>query len=546
MPDFQKILGNIADQVGTFLPNVAGALGILIGGWIFAIIISKVIGAAIRKTPLNGYLAGFFPARDGRAADAGRPVGKLVYYLLMLFVLVAFFNALKLPVVSEPLNAFLSQIFEYAPRLFGAGALGLVAWILARVAKLAVGKGLEASDIDNRLLGLSARTQTNRSSLADRADDGIAEFVDDAAEFGDTLTDAQDIPRMRTTASTGATTGSTPGSTASSDNVSLSKTIPDAAYWLVLLLFLPGILGALNMPELLTPIQGMIDKAMGYLPNIIGAGVILAIGWFVAGIVQQIVSNLAASAGANRLAERAGLSTSLSNLLGLVCRALILLPVLVASLNALKIDAVTKPASEMLNQITGLIPGLFGGAVVVGIAYFIANIVSELVRDITEGAGVNTWPAKLGLANNADASSMNLSNVLGTLTKVAIIFVAVVQALPMMGLNGLATQAQSLIGFASEILVGIVILGLGLFLANFVAQSIRGTGIDNAATLANVAKVSIIVLAGAMGIQRMGLAPSIVNLAFGLILGALALAAGISFGWGGRDAAKRVVDRYVS
>ena len=62
--------------------------------------------------------------------------------------------------------------------------------------------------------------------------------------------------------------------------------------------------------------------------------------------------------------------------------------------------------------------------------------------------------------------------------------------------------------------------------------------------LATVARVAIIVLAGAMGLQRMGLADEIVNLAFGLTLGAIAVAAAIAFGIGGRDAAKRVIDGY--
>jgi hypothetical protein len=49
-----------------------------------------------------------------------------------------------------------------------------------------------------------------------------------------------------------------------------------------------------------------------------------------------------------------------------------------------------------------------------------------------------------------------------------------------------------------------------------------------------------------MGLERMGLSTSIVNVAFGTLLGGLGLAAAIAFGWGGRDAAKRLLDRYVA
>ena len=48
-----------------------------------------------------------------------------------------------------------------------------------------------------------------------------------------------------------------------------------------------------------------------------------------------------------------------------------------------------------------------------------------------------------------------------------------------------------------------------------------------------------------MGLQQMGLAQEIVNLAFGITLGAIAIAGAIAFGIGGRDAAKKLVDDFV-
>ena len=48
-----------------------------------------------------------------------------------------------------------------------------------------------------------------------------------------------------------------------------------------------------------------------------------------------------------------------------------------------------------------------------------------------------------------------------------------------------------------------------------------------------------------MGLRQMNLAQEIINLAFGLTLGAVAIAAAIAFGIGGRDAAKALVDDFV-
>ena len=62
------------------------------------------------------------------------------------------------------------------------------------------------------------------------------------------------------------------------------------------LLFLPGILDALELGGILEPVQVMLGQVFAYLPNIVAAGLILVIGWFVARIVRRIVTGLLAAA----------------------------------------------------------------------------------------------------------------------------------------------------------------------------------------------------------------------------------------------------------
>jgi hypothetical protein len=128
---------------------------------------------------------------------------------------------------------------------------------------------------------------------------------------------------------------------------------------------------------------------------------------------------------------------------------------------------------------------------------------------------------------------------------VIIMLLAVMQALPMMGMSMLADHLSTIIGFGTQVLVGLAILALGLYLGNLASKFVAESGVPNASKLALAAKVAIVVFAGAIGLERMGLSSSIVNVAFGTLLGGLGIAAAIAFGWGGRDAAKRIVDRYV-
>ena len=75
----------------------------------------------------------------------------------------------------------------------------------------------------------------------------------------------------------------------------LGKTLGDGIYWLVFLLFLPIVLGTLQLGGLLAPVQAMMDRLLTFVPNILAAGVILAAGWLIARIVQRIVTNLLAA-----------------------------------------------------------------------------------------------------------------------------------------------------------------------------------------------------------------------------------------------------------
>ena len=80
-------------------------------------------------------------------------------------------------------------------------------------------------------------------------------------------------------------------------------------------------------------------------------------------------------------------------------------------------------------------------------------------------------------------------------------------------------------------------------MADFVSDIVVRS--KNADRVAPVLKIAIIVLAVAMGLRQMGLANEIINIGFTLILGALAVGAAIAIGFGGKDAAGRMLDKWT-
>jgi len=486
----QDILDQMLETVGTYLPNLAAATAILIVGWLVARILAAVVRRGLKRTEVDNRLAAWITGGRGDALPIENMFGKAVYYLVMLFVLVAFFQQLNLDLLTEPLNALLTQVSEFAPRVLGAVGLLILAWVIATALRRIVSGAMSATNLDERL--------------------------------GERTLEEGSLP--------------------------LSRTIADAVYWLVFLLFLPAVLGVLAIEGLLAPVQGLTDRLLSFLPNLLGAGLIFAFGWLVARLVQRIVTNLLATAGADSLPERLGIKgmgdSKVSNLVGLVLYVGILIPVVISTLDALQLDAITNPASVMLASILNTVPALFAATLLLLIAYAAGKLVSALITNVLTGAGFDGVLAKLGFKGADRADGRSLSELAGSLTLVAIMVFAAVEAANMIGLVSLGEVLRGLIEFGGQVLLGLLIFGIGLWLAGLAATTVRDSGVGQAETLAIVSRVSIVVLAGAMALRQMGLGERIIELAFGLSLGAVAVSVALAFGLGGRDIAAEQMRRW--
>ena len=488
-------MDNIIDQINQilagYLPQLIGALAILVLGWLVARIVAAIVRSALRRTNLDNRLAQWLMGESVAVEDG---VARGVFYLIMVFVLVAFFQTLGLTLPTEPLNRLLNQIFAFAPQLIGAGLILLVAWIVASLLRVVVSRALGAAKIDERL----------------------------AREAG----------------------------VEGEKSAALTKTLADTVYWLVLLFFLPALLNALSLQGLLAPVQGMVDKVLDFLPNIFTAGLILAIGWLVARVVQRVVSNLLAAMGADQFSERVGLSRvfgqqRLSSVVGLILYVLILIPVLIGALQSLALEAITRPASNMLNSILSALPAIFAALLIVGIAYAIGRVVAEMVINLLTALGFNAVLANLGLGRELSPGERTPAEVAGYLVLVGVLLFAAIEAARELGFNLLADLIARFTVFTGQVVLGLIIFGIGLFLANLAASTVRASGANQAGLLALAARVSIIVLAGAMALRQMGLADDIINLAFGLLLGSIAVAVALAFGLGAREIAARELGEWV-
>ncbi|TVQ78095.1 MAG: hypothetical protein EA369_07515 [Bradymonadales bacterium] len=489
----------ILQDVIKFAPNLLGALSVLIVGYLIAVVVSIILKKALETLKFNDRLQkaldpeGGSPSQTTKSIDGPLWISRAVRYLIMLFVLVAFFDVMKLSIVTEPLNELLTQILAYIPRILGPAILLVVAWILASLIKALSHRVLTTINLDKR--------------------------VGEKAGY--------------------------------SKSQSLSKSISITLYWLVFILFLPAILEGLALEGLLNPVKAMLEKTLAFIPNILAAGLIALIGFFAAKIVQGISSKLLESIGVNELSRRASIDNilgqyRLSELIGFFLYVVILIPVLIASLNALQLDAITNPASQMLASVLSAIPLLFAALILMSIAYLIGRILAGLLSNLASAAGFDNLFVTLGLSTKQASAEKKPSRVVYYVVFAGILIFAAIEALRLVHFVALAELLQQFLIFAGQILLGLIIFGVGLFLSDFVAKRVLSSVTKHTQTLAFVARASILILAGAMALRQMGLAEDIINLAFGISLGAVAVAAAIAFGLGAREVAGELAKDWVN
>ncbi|WP_420454402.1 mechanosensitive ion channel [Rubrivirga sp.] len=560
----QDFFYNIERTLGPLWPVLVFVL-ILLVGYVVAKIVEGLVRSALKRTQLDDRFLSSLT--DEPRISSERIGGRIAFWVVMVLALIAAFNAVDLGDVGGPLGEFVGTIIAFIPNLIGALILAIVAYAVARVLSMLTTKALQAANLDERVASAGDYGDGAPARRADvPATDPVATGGRGSTPAGEVGPDAADDLAAAHDRAHARLHGDRPADRRTG-GASLAETLGTAVFYFVILLFLPAILDTLELGGILAPVQGLVNEILAFLPNLLLAAIIVVVGAFVARVLRKIVANLAAAAGVNTLSERVGLSratgrTRLSDLLGLVVYILVLIPVIVSALQALDVEAVTAPASAMLGQFLEAIPRVFVAALILGIAFVVGRLLASLVASLLAGVGFNRLFEGLGFrsaarevaepsvtdptrdpARDTALDTKTPAGLAGWVVLVAVMLFAATEAAAALGLDALALLIVEFTVLAGQVLLGLLIFAVGLYLSNLAYQAVKSNASEQSDLLAVAARVSILVFAGAMALRQMGLADSIVNLAFGLILGAIALAAAIAFGWGGRDVAREQLEK---
>ena len=443
-------------------------------------VIALIIASAIKKVLRKLSTDQRLSNATGHRANIENIVSRIVFWVIIVIAVIGALNVLNLTSVSGPFSTMIQQFLLFIPQLLAAAAVGFVGWIFANLVKVALTKLLN-------------RTQLNEK-MSQHA--GVS---------------------------------------------TISENIADIVYWLILLLFLPIVLSILGLTGLLLPVQNMVNEAVLYLPNIFMAGIILFVGYILAKIVRGIVEGLLGSLNIQQQAEKIGIfkNSNLPKLLGSFVFAIVIITSLIIAFEALGVQAISQPATAMLYQIMSAVPNIIAAGIILILAYVVSRFVASLLVEVIAGTGVDEIPAKLDVQRFL--GNTKISNIVGYLIVFFTMLFAVSEAAYRLGLGQVSDLIAIFIQFGASILLGAVILVIGFWLANIVANIVQRGEYNSSRWLGNLVRVLIMGLVVAMGLRAMGIADSIVNLAFGLTLGSVAVAFALAFGLGGRQPAERLL-----
>lgn len=488
-------------RIMNWLPELMLGLLILLIGFIVAKAVENGVYRLLKKNRVDERLgaktASSTEDPQKKKSHIADIISKIVFFIILFFAVVLFFNIMDLDMVASPFVSMYSSLSGAIIGILKAALILALAWVLATVVKkliLMAGKKLNL----NRFL-----TKTG-TSPAD---------VNKAKWF---------------------------------------ETIANIAFYLILLLFLPAVLSALGLSGVSGPFEDMLTGFLNFIPKLIGAAIVFVIGWFAAKIVREILTKFLQSIGTDRLTEKLNLEgmvkgTSLSRVIGMIAFIFILIPVTISALEVLDLNGISEPAIDMLNKVLGMIPNIIVAILLVLAGIAVAKWVKGIVVQLLENLGINSLFGKMGVKqNNEDGAPFSFAQLIGTIVQIIVILLFVSEALQVLNLEFMMNIAGAIFAYLPMVIVAVVILAVGFWLANLAEKFVGAVMKDSTGSphvLRYVAKYAILAFAFFMALSQLGIAPMIINVAFMLILGGLALAFGLAFGLGGKDHASRYLSK---
>jgi len=195
------------------------------------------------------------------------------------------------------------------------------------------------------------------------------------------------------------------------------------------------------------------------------------------------------------------------------------------------------------------IPVLIGAIIVFVIGWFIALGVGKLIAEILARLKFNKLFEKTGWKEALTRAELKVdpSDFIGAICKWILVIVFLLAAVEILGFVQFADFLRSVIGWLPNLVVAIAIFVVAIILADILEKVVRAgvkkLELGYAEFLGAVVRWAIYIFAGLAILLQLGITPTIINTLVIGFVGMTALALGLAFGLGGKEAAAKLIEK---
>lgn len=269
----------------------------------------------------------------------------------------------------------------------------------------------------------------------------------------------------------------------------LERTIAGAVFWTVMLLVVVGVLQFAGLSQAAAPLENLVDSLGSAVPALLKAGLILALAYLVGRGLSVLAARAVGALGIERRlgawsGDTAESERDLGALAGRVVFSVILLLGLGGALDALEIDPLSGPLSNLINTVVLALPTVLVAVVLVLVGWVVGKIARVAVRNLLSAVGFDGMVERIKLRPAFGETSP--SDAVGWLVMAFVLLNASVAALDRVGLRTLADPVTAAMGQFWELLpglavsIGIVVVGLvfARVVRDLVTRALAGLGVD--------------------------------------------------------------------
>ncbi len=213
-------------------------------------------------------------------------------------------------------------------------------------------------------------------------------------------------------------------------------------------------------------------------------------------------------------------------------------------------DVLTSSLQGLWLGFIGFVPKLIFAVIIFIIGWAIGVVVSRALAQVINALKVNTLFEKIGAKTVLDRAGfkMDIGKFIGEVAKWFIVLVFLMASLDVLGLNQVNLFLREVVlGYLPRVFVAALLLVIATLLSDgvrkFVEGSARAMGVGSARMAGAIAKWAIWIFVVIIVLSELGIAPAFMQILFTGIAAMLALAGGLAFGLGGKEAASKVIDR---